>query len=440
MKFFTTSRLSENIRETPEGYLVCVGVPIARTGEMVYMKGETPLESDIDGKVIITRDAREVFRDETMASFTGKPVTISHPEEFVAPENWKELTCGIVQNVRRGKGENENDLVADLLITDSVAIGRVKSGLREVSCGYEAIYTQAGVGRGTQSNIIGNHVALVEQGRAGSSYQIQDHKGKGLQMTALEKIKALFTKAQDEALKIAAEGETKDGGTVAPQAVSGDAVSEMKNYFDSKFAEMMGKKDAPTDAGGASTQPTSFTPAEIKAKDEENAKAEAEKKQSNRDAWIDAQMEKESKDAKEDEEESEDGDDEDDETDDAFVEGELTGDDASRLEILAPGIVAKSKDQKGTKLLGLLAAYRTHDGKAAIDLFTDGKKPDIRNCEVVFKAASEVLKVSRANDLSKTKDGSYRDKAEDLAGKVMTPEELNKKNEAYWADKAKNSK
>src|SRR4051812_19813956 len=99
MKFYTTSKISEHIHETPEGYLVCVGVPIARTGEMEYGPGETPLESGPDGKVIISRDPDEVFRLQTMASFEGKAVTIMHPTEFVSPENWKELAKGSIQNI-----------------------------------------------------------------------------------------------------------------------------------------------------------------------------------------------------------------------------------------------------------------------------------------------------------------------------------------------------
>ena len=113
------------MHETPEGYLVCVGVSIARTGEMIYGQGETPLEVGADGKAIVQRNSEEVFRPETIASFEGKPVTITHPPDFVEPKNWAELTKGILQNIRRGTGIAENDLVADLLITDKEAISLV---------------------------------------------------------------------------------------------------------------------------------------------------------------------------------------------------------------------------------------------------------------------------------------------------------------------------
>ena len=42
MRYYTTSHLSENRRRTPEGYLLCIGVPIARTGLMEYLPEELP--------------------------------------------------------------------------------------------------------------------------------------------------------------------------------------------------------------------------------------------------------------------------------------------------------------------------------------------------------------------------------------------------------------
>ena len=147
MKYFVKARISENISETPEGFLVCIGVPIARTGIQIYGPGETPLDYQ-NGEVAIDRPEKEVFRPETLASFEGKPITVTHPEEFVNPENWKQLAVGTMQNVRRGEGDFKDSLIADLLITDRVAIELVKNGLREVSCGYTADYEQEEPGIG----------------------------------------------------------------------------------------------------------------------------------------------------------------------------------------------------------------------------------------------------------------------------------------------------
>ena len=35
--FYTTEKLSEHIEETPEGFLVCYDVPIARIGQYVVI-------------------------------------------------------------------------------------------------------------------------------------------------------------------------------------------------------------------------------------------------------------------------------------------------------------------------------------------------------------------------------------------------------------------
>jgi len=176
MMYYITEQLSEHIGETPEGFLLCKDVPLTRTGVFEYTASEVPVEASLDGMVKIQRDDDEVFAQNTIASFEGKPVTINHPEGMVTPENWSELAHGIVQNVRRGQGEMSDLLLGDLLITTEKGIELVKAGLREVSCGYDAQYEQIEKGKGRQRDIIGNHVALVTKGRAGSRCTIQDNK------------------------------------------------------------------------------------------------------------------------------------------------------------------------------------------------------------------------------------------------------------------------
>ena len=133
--FYLTGKIGEKRSTTPEGFLVCHDVPIARTGTQLYTADEVPIEPGPDGLVRIARDEAHVFRPETIASFEGKPVTVNHPDEFVNPENWKNLTVGFVQNVRRGDGIFNDLLLADLVITDADGIEYVNRELPEVSCG-----------------------------------------------------------------------------------------------------------------------------------------------------------------------------------------------------------------------------------------------------------------------------------------------------------------
>jgi len=117
MRFYTIQKLGPKRSLTPEGFLLCEDVPVARTGEMLYAAGEVPVEAGPDGLIRISRTPEEVFRDETLASCAGKPVTLDHPDDFVTPATFSQLGKGVMLNIRRGEGL-ENDLIlADLLIT-----------------------------------------------------------------------------------------------------------------------------------------------------------------------------------------------------------------------------------------------------------------------------------------------------------------------------------
>jgi hypothetical protein len=175
VKFHTVSQLGPTQHMTAEGFLVCEAVPINRIGTMIYGPGETPVSVGADGIARIQREAEEVFRAETIASFNGKPVVNEHPDQDVTPTNWRQLAVGIVMDPRRGTAALEDTLLADFLITDQDTIEAIRSGSkREVSCGYDADYDELGPGLGRQKNIIGNHVALVDTGRCGPRCAIGD--------------------------------------------------------------------------------------------------------------------------------------------------------------------------------------------------------------------------------------------------------------------------
>ena len=174
MHYYGT-RLSENIsRREPEGYLLCLNVPVARTGSQDYLPEELGLPRGPD-LISVYRPEEEVFAPETMASFEGMPVTNDHPAEGVDVENIRRLQMGHAHNVRRGTGEEADLLLADLIITDERLIDAILSGKREISCGY--IYELAEEnGQYIQRKIRGNHIAVVDAGRAGPRVSIKDKK------------------------------------------------------------------------------------------------------------------------------------------------------------------------------------------------------------------------------------------------------------------------
>jgi hypothetical protein len=171
----TTEQIGPKRFKTPSGFLLCKDVPIARIGVMMYGPGETPIKEGADGIAWVTRTADDLFRPETIASFEGAPVVDEHPPVDVTPKNWKELARGHAMNVRRGEGVDADVLLADLLITDEETIAAIDAMKREVSAGYEADYEQTGPGEGSQTELLGNHVALVERGRCGPRCAIGDH-------------------------------------------------------------------------------------------------------------------------------------------------------------------------------------------------------------------------------------------------------------------------
>lgn len=166
-------RISPHMTDTPEGFLICHDVPIARTGSQDYLAREMQLDGDPERIVTVQRYPEDVFEAAVLASFEGKPVTEGHPPENVSPENYAAYTKGHVQNVRRS-GEY---IVADLYINDANLADEIRNNVkREVSCGYLCNYVPDGAGY-KQQKIRGNHVAVVPKGRAGNTVSIQDAAG-----------------------------------------------------------------------------------------------------------------------------------------------------------------------------------------------------------------------------------------------------------------------
>lgn len=162
--------ISPHMDVTPEGFLICRDVPIARTGTQDYLAGEMRLDGDPERVITVDRRPEDVFEAATLASFEGKPVTDGHPPENVSPENVGAYAKGHVQNVRR----SGDFIIGDLYITDAALASDIRNDVkREVSCGYLCNYVPDGAGY-KQTNIRGNHVAVVPRGRAGHEVAIQD--------------------------------------------------------------------------------------------------------------------------------------------------------------------------------------------------------------------------------------------------------------------------
>ncbi|MDT4803005.1 hypothetical protein FQZ97_357390 [compost metagenome] len=423
-RWFTPETLSARQRMTPEGFLLCEAVPIARTGTLIYDESEVPVDGGAGGLVTIERNADEVFRPETLASFEGKPVTLSHPDDFVNPSNWRQLSVGITQNVRRGTDVESDLMLADLLITDAAAIALVRSDndpnserLRQVSCGYDADYEQLAPGRGRQTNIVGNHVALVERGRCGPRCAIGDSEtmSKKQKRSFADRLRAAFmSKDAEAAEELAKEAETAD-----------------------EEEEEEGKEKAKT-GDSATLDAIRALSADIKALTKRVGDMEAEKAKETED---------------EEEEESETMDDvleaENAEHNSEAAGEKYTGDSAamvdlrSRAEILVPGIAFGTRDSKmkvadhicACQRQALTKAMATDAGKALVEPFLLGRALDKLTADQVasaFIGASELAKV-RNNDKGTRSTATTKD-----FGKTTSIADINRRNREHWTGQVRN--
>lgn len=452
--------------------MLCIGVPICRTGWQDYGEGETPLETGEDGIVRIFRSEMEVFRPETIASFEGKALTIKHPKEFVSPDNWQYLAKGQLHNIRKAKEEDEDGelaLLADILVNEARAIQLVKKGLREVSCGYEAEYEQTGEGKGIQTTIVGNHLALVEQGRAGSSYAINDERGKGI-MTKFEKaVIALKKKFGAKVVDAAMEScdDYDEGGETATvdKGMMDELVKTVKDLqIASKRIEGMVENKKAKDEEKKSKDGTGTgNPEQDEKKDDKESEdaegGEMEERLTALEAAVAKLLEKQTDDEEEskeseDEDEEEESEDDMDESEDEGEEKDKSEDsdegeegeqsqkklgktgDAARTEILAPGF-KPLKNSKTFKASALKRAYATKDGKKVIHTLTGGKKPDYNSpaqVGMLFNAASEILKAQRGTGLAGTKlPGKFE--VGDSKTEPMSAEQLNELNAKHYGEK-----
>lgn len=420
---FTTGLIGSTRETTPEGYLLCRDVPVARIGTLMYGEGEVPVSADNTGLILIQRGEDVLFDPKTIASFEGKPVTDDHPDDWVTPENWKELSKGFGKDVRRGDGHLSDFLVADLLITDKKTIQAVMDGKVEISLGYDADYIEISKGKGMQSNIMGNHFALVEKGRCGSRCSIGDSfmstKTKKKKVSIGDRIRNLVkTKDADEAEKIAkaVEDEAPDIQTEDedPEDESGTQTGDAVNL---QILKMLKTMDSRLVALEKEKTKDSDDP-EKKTEDEE----EETETTDNGDLTTPNPAEKL------------------DESGTQTYTGDSLKEVMSRAEILSPGYrmptfdsVNNGKAVLNAKRSVLKQAHATEDGQKAISPFV-GANPDFdklpaHTIDAAFAGASELIK--QQNNMKGVRSGIS---TKDFGKQPMTPAQINARNRSHYGN------
>lgn len=240
---------------TDEGYLHCVA-DTCRTGIMEYTAEQVGIE-DMDPNAIVNvyRSPEEVFSPAAMSSFKGKPVTLAHPGILLDASNIRDYTVGHGGDEVTQVG---NNMKQNLYVTDATVIKMINDGdVEQISNGYQADFvikdgiTPDGIKyHAEQKNIRGNHIAILKNGRAGSSCRINDasndsqdtpnNNGGNMQKMQFNDVEIEVTEASKQAIEIClGKIQTFEDGAVAHKEV----VVSLKDEHAKGIAKLEGERD-----------------------------------------------------------------------------------------------------------------------------------------------------------------------------------------------------
>ncbi len=155
------------VKKTKEGFLKGTAT-VTRTGVFKY--------KNLDGSDRFElRHPDEVLNSLSLETLKSIPITHEHPAQLVTVDNANLLTVGMT-------GEtitvNDGEISTSIVITHKDGIEAINKGKQELSLGYTLdVIEEIGEYNGEkythrQSNIIYNHLAIVEQARAGRSARL----------------------------------------------------------------------------------------------------------------------------------------------------------------------------------------------------------------------------------------------------------------------------
>ena len=150
---------------TPEGYLKDRPI-LTSTGIFEYTNSDGSVRREL-------RLPEDVFDPESLASYKGKPIIITHDAGMVTKDNVHKFQIGTILTEGYRSGE---DVRAEIVIHNTDAMK--DCGLKELSLGYSLDLDETpGVWNGQhydaiQRNIRINHLALVREARAGDQARL----------------------------------------------------------------------------------------------------------------------------------------------------------------------------------------------------------------------------------------------------------------------------
>ena len=227
---------------TPEGYLIDNPI-LTRVGIFEYHNPDGTIRREL-------RLPEEVFAAESLASYKGKPVILTHEAGLVDVENVQQEHIGTILSEGIQDGDNVR---AQIVIHDAESLDY---GLRELSLGYTQTPDETpGVWNGQpydaiQRNIQINHLALVEKARAGEQARLnidgeeqggnQMSKARKDGLTPEEIARLVEEYKQRQAQRMQNSNPTTDEGTNPEEQTTdegeADPVQEVKDRRDRRDA------------------------------------------------------------------------------------------------------------------------------------------------------------------------------------------------------------
>ena len=227
---------------TPEGYLIDNPI-LTRVGIFEYHNPDGTIRREL-------RLPEEVFAAESLASYKGKPVILTHEAGLVDVDNVQQEHIGTILSEGMQDGDNVR---AQIVIHDAESLDY---GLRELSLGYTQTPDETpGVWNGQpydaiQRNIQINHLALVEKARAGEQARLnidgeeqggnQMSKARKDGLTPGEMARLVGEYKQRQAQRMENTSPTADEGTNPDEQTTdedeADPVKEVKDRRDRRDA------------------------------------------------------------------------------------------------------------------------------------------------------------------------------------------------------------
>ena len=171
-------------------YIEQKGVILCRSGIQVYHKSELASFITEDNQPAVDKEWYTEYRPANVVVKAKKlcsnlPVTKEHPDEWVNPDNWKELAGGttgkdVEVEALEGESEGEIGLKSDITFYDRDLYNYYADNNKEVSLGYIGKKRWVENPEETGYDLIldeiveANHLAITKRGRGGSSVAVID--------------------------------------------------------------------------------------------------------------------------------------------------------------------------------------------------------------------------------------------------------------------------